>query len=254
MLQGYADDSGSDSLRALYFFGGFLMEAERWSAFADAWQTQLSRSPSIEYIKMEEAHGHSGEFASFAFRGIELRHRKVRDMLEVIEDFRPVGVFSTVDWEEFRTSQAPFALRAAKDPYHCLVPWLFDVVMEWQKQKGIFPEPIDFDFDEKGKRIGAFIRAVFPEVKKLAPDSLGKMLGRIPRMLDENKVLPLQAADMLVWNLRRHYDPKVEYREWEWLYVRLNALCFGCAFGPESYDGLQMFNVWQWAVRRLGLP
>jgi hypothetical protein len=72
MLQGYADDSGSDSLRALYFFGGFLMEAERWSAFADAWQTQLSRSPSIEYIKMEEAHGHSGEFASFAFRGIEL--------------------------------------------------------------------------------------------------------------------------------------------------------------------------------------
>lgn len=253
MLQGYADDSGSGGLHTPHFLGGFLMEAERWSAFADAWQTQLSRSPSVKYIKMEEAHRLSGEFASAAFRGIELRHRKVRDMLGVIEDFKPFGIFSTVNWEEFRTSRASIALLSAKDPYHCLVPWLFDVVMEWQKQKGIYPETVDFDFNENSKRIGGFIRAVFPEVKKLAPDSLGKMLGRIPMMLDENQVLPLQAANMLVWNLRRHYDPKVEYREWEWLYVRLNALCFGGAFGLERHNGLQMFNVWQWAVRRLGL-
>jgi hypothetical protein len=252
MLQGFADDSGSDGQRVPHFLGGFLMEAERWAAFADAWQAQLSRSPSIKYFKMNEAHALSGEFAQLAFHGIETRHRKVRDMLEVIEDFKPVGVFSTVDWEEFRFVQEPFVRGDVKDPYQCLIPWLFDVVMAWQKQEGIFPQPIDFDFDDQGMRIGAAIRAVFPEVKRLAPDSLRKMLGRNPMMLDDKKVLPLQAADMLVWNLRRHYDPKVEYREWEWLYARLNALCFGGAFGPRSYDGLQMFNVWQWAVQRLG--
>jgi hypothetical protein len=251
MLQGYADDSGGDGQRIPYFFGGFLMEAERWAEFSDAWQAQLSRSPSIEYFKMSEAHVRSGEFSALAFHNIEIRHRKVRDMLEVIEHFKPVGVFSTVNWEEFRFVQERFVQGHAKDPYYCLVPWLFDVVMEWQKQEGIFPEPIDFDFDEQGHRIGAVIPALFPEVKKLAPDLLRKMLGRIPMMLDDKKVLPLQAADMLVWSLRRHYDPKVEYRDWEWLYARLNALCFGGAFGPGSYDGLQMFNVWQWALRRL---
>jgi hypothetical protein len=250
MLQGYADDSGSDGRHAPYFFGGFLMEAERWAHFADAWQTQLDRSPAIEYFKMHEAHTRSGQFT---FIQPEIRDRKVKDLLEVIEAFKPVGIYSTVNWEEFRVSQIPYVEGAAKDPYHCLVPWLFDVVREWQVHNDRFPEPVDFDFDEQGEKIGAAIHAVYPEVKRTASQSLRKMLGRIPMMLDDKKVLPLQAADMLVWNLRAYYEPKLEYSEWEWLYARLNALCFGGAFGPGTYNGLQIFSEWQSAIQRLGL-
>jgi len=253
MLQGYADDSGSDGQRAPYFFGGFLMESEQWAEFADAWQAQLHRSPAIGYFKMHEACARSGEFAQFAFKRSEIRDRKVRDLLEVIETFKPVGIYSTVNWEEFRVQQTPYVEGAAKDPYHCLVPWLFDAVMAWQEQLEIFPKPVDFIFDEQGDKIGNAIHAVFPEVKKTMPELLRKMFGALPMMRDDKQILPLQAADMLVWNLRAHYEPKVDYSEWDWLYARLNALCFGGAFGPSGVVGAQMHSEWQAALQRLGL-
>lgn len=252
MLQGYADDSGSEGQGAPYFLAGFVMQAEQWARFADAWKEQLDRPPRIEYFKMFEAASGKGQFGGREFYRKEIRARKICDLLEILEAFKPVGLYSSVDWREFRTQQKPFVSGGATDPYHCLVPWLFDVLMAWQQHQEIFPEPVNFDFDEQGIEIGKAILSVYPIVKHNVPESLRKMLGRIPEMLDDKLYNPLQAADMLAWNLRHHHDPVRNEDEWEWLYERLNALCFSGAFGPGSYEGLQMFNAWQNELQRRG--
>jgi hypothetical protein len=51
------------------------------------------------------------------------------------------------------------------------------------------------------------------------------MLGRIPIMLDEKQILPLQSSDMLAWIERRTILKDSRQREeWDWLYERLNPL------------------------------
>jgi hypothetical protein len=48
-----------------------------------------------------------------------------------------------------------------------------------------------------------------------------KALGRIPIMLDDKKHMPLQAADMLAWNIRRQLDVGRKDKTWHWLFERL---------------------------------
>jgi hypothetical protein len=245
MLKAYADDSGSDGSGTPYCLAGFLMGSEHWARFADDWQAALDRPPAIDYFKMAEVHNYTGEFAKSDFYHREIRVRKVHELLEVIESVSPHAIYSAVDWSEFRVSQLPFVKGAPEDPYHCLVPWLLDSVMAWQRRDEIFPTPVDFIFDEQGEALVHAIRTVYPKVKARVGESVARMMGSLPEMKDDKKVLPLQAADMLAWNLRRHYDPKREGDDWEWLYERLKLLCVNGAFSAGSYEGAQIFAAWQ---------
>ncbi len=251
MLKAYADDSGSDGSGAPYFLAGFLMGSEHWAEFSDAWKVQLDRSPQIDYFRMFEAHNGSGQFAKREFFQREVRERKVRDLLEVIESCGPFGIFSTVDWREFRSSHKPFVSGAATNPYHCLVPWLLDSVMAWQQFNEAFPAPVDFIFDEQGEKLAHTVRSVYPQVKACVSESVAEMMGGLPEMKDDRKCLPLQAADMLAWNLRRHYDPRREDDRWEWLYARLKPLCFEGSFGETTHNGAQIFNAWQSQLEKI---
>ena len=74
------------------------------------------------------------------------------------------------------------------------------------------------------------------------------MMGPTPHPGNEKKVVPLQAADMLAGTLRRHFDPKRNNDDWEWLYRKMQPLCTEGAFGPGSADGMQIFQAWQEAL------
>jgi len=251
MLKAYVDDSGSDGTGTPYFLAGFLMSSEHWEEFSDAWQLVCDQEPSIEYFKMTEAHSRTGQFARRALFKPDSRDNKVHSLLEVIETTQPVGVYSAVDWPEFRVSQKPFVSGSATDPYHCLVPWLLDSVMAWQKYEGIFPTPVDFIFDEQGEELAHAVRTVYPKVKDRVGEDVAEMMGGLPEMKDDKKVLPLQAADMLAGTLRKHFDPNRKNDGWEWLYKSLQPLCAEGSFGQTSAQGTEIFDAWQRAVSSL---
>ena len=71
------------------------------------------RPPAIKYFKMAEAYNRIGEFLLIQ---PEIRTRKVRDLVEVIEMHKPVGVYSAVDWKEFRAVYEPFVEGPARGP------------------------------------------------------------------------------------------------------------------------------------------
>lgn len=219
MLQGYVDDSGSDESREPFVLAGFLLHTEQWALFSDDWQFQLAREPRIACFKMAEAAQREGQFAGMPEEFVRC---KLNDLLSVIRKHRPEGFYCFLDWSEYRKIIAHRELpEHIRNPYHLLFPAIFDCIRMWQLEKGIFPEPVDVDFDEQG-RVGQLALLTYPSMKENCDADTRRMLGRIPLMLDDEKVMPLQAADMLAWNIRREHDMDEDRSTWGWLYDDLS--------------------------------
>jgi hypothetical protein len=75
-----------------------------------------------------------------------------------------------------------------------------------QAQHG-FLQPVDFIFDEQGKQIGRALEAWKNFVEAASPDDQARM-GRRPISGDDKIDIPLQAADLLAWRMRREYMDK----------------------------------------------
>ena len=236
MLQGYVDDSGSDGTRPPYVLAGFILSAKQWAEFSGAWQTQLDRAPKIEYFKMAESAERTGQFLGFQ---PEIRDRKIMDLLEVLETFEPAGIYSCLDWRVFRATIGTVLHGRVADPYYYLFPAIFDAIAEYQRRRGIFPEPTDVDFDVQSSA-GQFALQTYPLMKnytKQKSADMGKMLGRLPMMLDDEKVLPLQAADLFAWTMRRFRDKEHHDPRWDWLLVRIGRLVeWGIGYNEESFQ------------------
>jgi hypothetical protein len=238
MLQGYADDSGSDGKREPYVLGGFVLPVEKWAAFSDDWKTQLDRAPAIDYFKMFEAVERNGQF-----QGVqpEIRDRKIRDLLEVIDAHKPKGIYSVLQWSEFRELMATNLSGHLANPYPYLFGLLFDALAKYQRDAGIFPEETDFDFDEQGEA-GKFCLATYDILKAALSDGspeIRKMMGRMPIMLDDKRYLPLQAADMFAWSMRRYRDKDAENSKWEWVIERfVPHVAWGIGYNSESFEFL----------------
>lgn len=257
MLQGYADDSGSDGSRAPYVLGGYIMEAEKWAAFSDDWDAELRREPVIKYFKMAEAHNGSGQFFGVP---IEFRKYKARNLVEIIHKHDPTGLFSILNWEQFRKILMPHTPAGpVTNPYSLLYYVLFDAIIVYERQKGILPEVVQFDFDEQGEA-GEFARMIYPSLKSYFQSTnpeIYKMLGRTPDQLDDELVLPLQAADMLAGTIRRSADPQKPDPDddWGWLHVEIyKTIWHGAVVTDESLRGLiEIGNMARQAIRKRGV-
>ena len=235
MLQGFMDDSGSDATRAPFVLGGFVMEAEKWADFSDDWYAQVIRQPRIEYFHMIEACSKDRQFEGFSDEFVRC---KINDLLGVIEKYQPDGIYTWLEWEDYISIVQPLAPKEMSNPYQVLFPGIFDTIRFCQRRKGIFPQSVDVDFDSQGEA-GEFARSMYPIMKAHCPPDVKKMLGRTPTMLDDKEVVALQAADMLAWNVRRHYDKTDTTKAWEWLYERLERqVCYGSKFNALSLTAI----------------
>jgi hypothetical protein len=61
------------------------------------------------------------------------------------------------------------------------------------------------------------------------------MLGRTPDQLDDELVMPIQAADMLAGTIRRMADPLKPDNEWDWLHFEIyKTIWHGALVTDES--------------------
>jgi hypothetical protein len=234
VLQGYVDDSGSDGQHAPFILAAYILPAEKWAYFSDDWREELNREPRIEYFKMREAAWRDKQFAGIPEEFVK---GKINGLLKVIATHGPDGVYTQLDWRDYRDILEPeMPDGPMKHPYQTLFPGIFDAIMFYERRKGVFPEVIDLDFDEQGS-LGDFARLCYPFMKAKCSADVQSMLGRTPTMLDDKKVMPLQAADLLAWNLRREFDPDDAEKKWHWLYEELNKRVWLVSrFEPPSLE------------------
>lgn len=244
MLQGYFDDSGSDGTRPPFVLAGYILPAERWEKFSDAWAEELAKPPRIKYFKMREANSASGQFLMVPQEFILY---KVRNLAALIYEHMLHGIDTWLLWDEFRDFDKGVIGPAKGQPYSVLFFGIMDNVVEYQSSFGMFPTKIQLDFDEQGSA-GRFAIDSYHEMLKECEEQgieldAKKIIEGTPRMLDDVNYPGLQAADMLAWCIRYSLDNKDSWpdSEWGWLCKDLFASIWqGCKrFGKPWWDRMK---------------
>jgi len=241
MLQGYFDDSGSHDYGGPFVLGGYMLDAEKWCDFSDEWDKQLARSPAIEYLKMTEASERKGQFAGW---NPLIRNCKLKELFEVIKTHDLDGFYCWLSWDDWNATIAPQLIPPLRNPYGRLFYKMMDLLHYHSRRIGN-TLPIDLDFDEQGSA-GQLAIALYPLLKSAVPAETAALMGRTPTLLDDKKVLPLQAADMLAWNMRRRLSPPSN-DNFQWLEQLLYSTVVLSGETPgkvlkDFADGLNMEN------------
>lgn len=208
ILQAYVDDSASDAGDRRLFLAGYVSTAENWAQFSDLWADALAARPSISYLKMSEARALQGEFRGW--RG-EDRDRKVRKLANIIRQLRPLSIHASVSRSRVEDILKPVVPYVISNPYAlCFSAIMMPMAAEQARLKTNVP--IDFIFDSQ-EGLGEEARTIYRLMREAQPEPIRNALSVDPLFRDDKLVMPLQAADMLAWHVRRRYE-RLDHGAW----------------------------------------
>ena len=204
MLKCFFDDSGSDPQSdGVFVLAGYLMPEPWWEDFAEKWYAQLQRDYRIGYCRMADAHAGEGEFA-----GMDsiFRQRKVKDLALVVRECSPLAISAQMSWKDYSVAVTGKVPGILENPYAVL---FFDLLsgvshlqaMVYKVTKSHYP-PIEFVFDVQNEA-EAKCAEWYRELRKIVPEPHRSIIANTPSFKDDRNLVPLQAADMLAWHLRR---------------------------------------------------
>lgn len=195
MLQAFIDESGKGQ-GDLFVLAGYIAPAQVWAeSFAPRWQKLLDLGPPnhrhIDVFKMREMLDAS-EQSSWFYRAIE-------DSVtaEVSCTINVAGLHKA--YREFPWPVLLDRTEALTNPYYFAFQAIIDMLAQHQHLLKI-DEPVDFIFDETGEEEHCV--AAWKEIRKYSRPEVRKLMGDIPSFKNDEKVLPLQAADLLAYWVR----------------------------------------------------
>ena len=201
-LQAYTDESAAQTGSKRLFFCGYISTSENWVDFCVAWNAVLDQDSRIEYLHMVEAQNLRGQFKNWTQNQ---RDKKIDQLANVIEKFNLLSFEFSVD------SQRYYEKANGKAPRGLAVP---NFIATFHTIAGIarhitedigFSGPIDFIFDEQCG-VSDDIDLFFLQMKKNLPDRANAAIRGKPSFSNDRQTLPLQAADMLAWHIRREHE------------------------------------------------
>ena len=222
VLQCAIDDSGSDVREdGMYVLAGYIMEHTRWEAFATWWHDRLVDTPyPIQCFKMAQVVSGDG-----FFEGIrdDFREAKAQALATVIHKSNIPAIVTQMSWRDYNKTIRGKVDSRLDNPYAIFFFKTLAVVSELQirvddalrEEYGNyeFPaQPVNFVFDEQGQH-GLNALSWFGPLRDSLKEPHRTMLSNTPNFRDDCDFLPLQAADMLAWHIRRvHEYPNEERR------------------------------------------
>lgn len=212
VLQAFIDESGERGQGQFLALGGFIGSAENWAVFSDRWDECLRGHPAIKSFKMKEAVSRTGQFFRWS---IDARDEKVRALLDCFAGLGLRAIYACIDLGAFEEIYSPGIAKPWNQPYfkafHSII-WavLYDSLATGNA------EQVEIVFDNnvihgtRAKRYYPFIRnfILAPELLSVAPVE--------PLFKDDERFLPLQAADMLAW-LARSQNSGTGRQELDWV-------------------------------------
>ena len=199
-LQAFIDDSGRGQDPA-FVLAGWIASPEQWAEFSDEWKRMLRQSPRIEFFKMHQAWWRKGQFSDWE---IADRDQKVAALYAVIERFAMKGIKIILPSVVFRDYSSLINHRKANDPYFLASFTMMVMISQSQERCGI-DEPLDFIFDRQ-QELESPVQEAWDALARMSPDGVPRNLGKRPQFNDDKLSMPLQAADLHAWWVRRAYD------------------------------------------------
>ena len=190
----FVDDSGSGGDSPYFVLAGYCASEATWEAFWPDWQSVLDLPPKLAYFKMSEAETLRGQFAGFTTEG---RAKRVNQFIDVIlaHDLQEASI--AVPDEYYREILDPLLPGKVANPYYMAFIGLVSALAGLNRHRGS-TETTDFIFDEQ-KGIESKALKMYHRLKALSPH---RQLGRVVYRSDR-EMLPLQAADLIAWQMRR---------------------------------------------------
>lgn len=188
MLKAYLDDSTMNGTVAV--LAGWVAPAETWAAFSREWDEALRMSPRIEYFKWAEAYNFVGEFHGISEAS---RDEKVKLLVSVIAEFRPLGLACSVPLDLYQSIFGGNPDRVLRNPYHFCLFSIVTQLLKFLTDSGI-AEKVDFYFDEQPGQMEAISNS-WESLKRLATPEMKQIIGNIS-FCNDREVVPLQAADL----------------------------------------------------------
>lgn len=200
-LQAVADDSASDVADRRLFMAGFVNSAEQWSLFCDAWGDELKAGRPISYLRMAEANNFRGQFRGWTEAQ---RDAKLRGFARVARHFKPLSFHVSISRVESSNVLKPTAPRGLANP-HFLCCFAIAAMLSRYVASQNAAVPVEFVFDQQNgveDDMGLF----FDYMKANLPREAANLINDKPLFKDDQLYLPLQAADMLAWHLRKNHE------------------------------------------------
>lgn len=200
-LKAYIDDSGSGGDSPWYVLAGYLGTVDGWDRFDSPWLEVLHREPRIEYFKASEAESlrPDGQWAGVS---PTQRDQKIDDLIDVISKCALRCVCARMrqrDYDELVKGNVP---PAWDSPYYFLQTFVIGAAINSEKRDGRGGQQIDFVFDRDQKHESRS-KLLMPRVQPL--DMMHGSLANVT-FQDEKEFLPLQAADLVAWQIRRFFS------------------------------------------------
>ena len=207
LLKAFIDDSGSGGDSPWYVLGGYLGTVEGWDSFDDQWSDVLHQHPRIEYFKSSEAESLRGG-GQWAGIGNDQRDVKLDALIDVIARCARRAVCARMrqcDYNDFVKGNIPSVWDS---PYYFLQTSVIAAAINIERIDGE-SESVDFVFDRDQKherRSRKMLPALMP---------MQSMYGSLVNVSyqAEQDSLPLQAADLVAWQIRRFFSVKEPRRK-----------------------------------------
>jgi hypothetical protein len=207
-LQAFIDESFSPHV---FVLAGYIASAETWASFSKDWEELLPHSLLDRHgnwrFKMSEmvqtkdradrAHAFNRLVVQYSDRicGVSVAF-KIADHLNAIR--RLWCLNGVIDWGDC-------------NPYVFAVATLIDALCseEVAVRKIIGDEKLDFIFDNRQAEKALIVES-FDRQISAAPCNFRKRFGSTPRFESDEDFLPLQAADMYAWLVRKLFESGVD--------------------------------------------
>ena len=200
-LQAATDDSSSNIRDRRLVMAGYLHTVEEWAKFSVAWDKALKAKPSIKYLKMAEARGLRGQFRGWDDTE---RDKKLLRLAKTIQKFLPFSYQVSVGRTTFEKLFRPDAPYGLGKPHFACVFAIVASVTGYIAERGVDAKT-EFIFDRQDE-VSGDIRMFFDYMCENLSDQQRTLIRETPSFEDDRDFLPLQAADMLAWHVRREHE------------------------------------------------
>lgn len=229
ILKGYFDESGS-STGNVYVLAGFFSTAEQWELFSDEWEEICNREPKTPDFKMRKAirlreYGWSGEQR-------DTRIKELANLIRKRAAYRIDAVTARPNYERIVRGNVPSSL---DNPYFILFLNVILAMSEYLSNLDI-KGTVDFVFDKQEDFVEEQCVHWHRWIKRNVDSEIGSRLGSVPVFRHDKDVLPLKAADLYAWQIRRHLNEEqpLGVRVNQTLDSLLNMHGVSCNVRPEE--------------------
>jgi Protein of unknown function (DUF3800) len=246
LMLAFVDGSGTINDSPVYVMAGYLGPVSAWEAFTSEWQAALDHPKAIEYFKMSEAWMRRGQFDGW---DPSIRDARLKMLPPIINRHAAAAFMFVVTTEAWKRHFVGRLTERYHDrPYFFAFHGVMSGVVKYLNEKGI-KEKIDFVFDEEGGESSRLMLEGFDEFVSCAPDHLKEYIGSKPVYRNEKEVLPLQAADILAWHVRRSYADGIQGKNVDHLTEAMPEL-FNIEQARAVWNEAKIKNIIQFILNR----